>query len=112
MVRNYIIAESFSQVFRPAHARIALARIRQINALLHQAQQCWNAVYFVFHPTSAHTDQWQLSSYLAPLGRGYPHSVCAVRCKNAMVSSQVDFRFGYQGGQFGGEILRGYRQVQ
>jgi hypothetical protein len=25
-------------------------RIRQINALLHQAQQYWNAVWFLFHP--------------------------------------------------------------
>jgi hypothetical protein len=25
-------------------------RIRQINALLHQAQQYWNAVWLLFHP--------------------------------------------------------------
>ena len=41
---------------------------------------------------------------LGPPGRGHPHSVCAVRRKNTMVSGQVDSGFGYQGGQFGDEI--------
>ena len=38
---------------------------------------------------------------LTPPGRGHPHSVFAVRCKNTMVSGQVDSGFWYQGGQFG-----------
>ena len=29
---------------------VALLRIRQINAVLHQAQKYWNAVWFLFRP--------------------------------------------------------------
>ena len=40
-----------------------------------------------------------LAAALAPLGRGHPQPVFAVRSEDTMVSSQVHSGFGYQGGQ-------------